>query len=215
MSLFGGLFNDSSSSSESTKTDVTNTDNRSVADAGATSLSLNGSNNSVFNSVTDGGAMAALNNVLNGAGNVVAASLNTVSDSTSNALGAMGITASSALTGAGNVAAAGLNAASDATSNALAAMGITSNTLMAEASKIVTGQQVANSNDYGLILGAMLKLNEQSQGMLGQNVSLARDLTAGAAGAYQDAASQASGTKSLVLAGLVVVGIAAVMAWGK
>lgn len=191
---FGG---DSSSESNPVNTTTTvNTDKRLVVDGMSNGLSFDASSGNTI-TMLDAGAIAGAGSVVSSAldavGGTLKTTLNTVNDVTSNALAAMGVTSSAAI--------------GSATASA--------KTLMTEGSKLVAGQQQANSNNFGTLLGAMLELNKASSHAMDSNLSLTKELAGSANAAYADATATASGTKNIVLAGLVVVGLAAVMAYWK
>lgn len=119
-----------------------------------------------------------------------------------------------------------VSGAMTAATNAIAAMGIISKasidgadaggvSLLDHATTLLTNQSAAQQADFNSILSATLQLNQQANSAAASGLNLAKDLSATAKTAYADAASQSAGNKNLVMAGMVVIGIAAVSFLGK
>lgn len=72
-----------------------------------------------------------------------------------------------------------------------------------------------NSTNTGALLVAADRLFGRGAEILGANMKLTADLSATAANAYEGATAQANGNKTMLLVGLAVVGVVAVMAFGK
>lgn len=90
---------------------------------------------------------------------------------------------------------------------------------MSDQGAIKAGQEIANaalagnSNTTASVLDLTKILFSKSQQSLDANVQLAGQLASGANQAYSDATAQATGNKSLILAGIAVVGIVGFMAF--
>ena len=85
---------------------------------------------------------------------------------------------------------------------------------------IKAGQEIAglalsnNSTNTALVLALGDRLFTAQNRAMDQNLSMAKDLIGGVQSAYSDATSMASGTKNLVMVGIVVVGLAAALMFG-
>lgn len=72
-----------------------------------------------------------------------------------------------------------------------------------------------NSTNTATLLAAADRLFGRGAEILGANMKLTADLSQTAANAYEGATAQANGNKTMLLVGLAVVGVVAVMAFGK
>lgn len=90
---------------------------------------------------------------------------------------------------------------------------------LSDSGAIAAGKGIAeaalagNSNTTASVLDLTKILFSKSQQSLDANVQLAGQLATGANQAYSDATAQATGNKSLILAGIAVVGIVGFMAF--
>lgn len=90
---------------------------------------------------------------------------------------------------------------------------------LSDSGAIAAGKGIAeaalagNSNTTASVLDLTKILFSKSQQSLDANVQLAGQLASGANQAYSDATAQATGNKSLILAGIAVVGIVGFMAF--
>lgn len=90
---------------------------------------------------------------------------------------------------------------------------------LSDSGAIAAGKGIAeaalagNSNTTASVLDLTKVLFSKSQQTLDANVQLAGQLASGANQAYSDATAQATGNKSLILAGIAVVGIVGFMAF--
>lgn len=72
-----------------------------------------------------------------------------------------------------------------------------------------------NATNTGALLNAADRLFSGQADLVRANMALAASLTTTAADAYEGATEQANGNKTMLLTGLAVVGVVAVMAFGK
>ena len=91
----------------------------------------------------------------------------------------------------------------------------TTNTQTVDSTSVAAGRDIAltsinsNSNNFDHLLATADHLITQSQATLQGSTDLTKSLAGTAAGAYADAANQASGNKQLILAAMAVVGVVA------
>lgn len=209
---FGGLFSSESKKSTSTNsTATTYADSRMVNDGGSFGLNTSGASQSGTNNTTVLNVATLDNGAIGGAFDVAKQALMANSDVASNAIAGMGIVSTNAL-----------NTVNDVSANSLASMGIvssrafdTADHLFNAVGQMISGQQQMTDTSLKSVSGAMTELNRQAVSAMNSNVSLARDLASSANQAYSDATTQASGTKNIVMVGLVVVGLAAAVAFWK
>lgn len=71
-----------------------------------------------------------------------------------------------------------------------------------------------NATNTAALLGAADQLFGKNTDLVRANMTLAADLSAKAADAYDGATAQATGNRTIMLTGLAVVGVVAVMAFG-
>lgn len=111
---------------------------------------------------------------------------------------------------------------SDSSSRAYANSGNTSTTIKTtDAGAVAAGSQVSlaalkqNSTNTQALFALADKLFSGTGQAMEANMALTRNLSQGAQQAYSDATAQATGNKTVIVAGLVVVGAVAFVAFGK
>ncbi len=191
----------SSSSSTSNTTTTTAIDGRMVNDNGSLGINTTGSQNSSLNvNMIDSGTVSAATTMAQGAFDL-ADSLGTGALVTGGTLGLAGLDVGADAIRMGFQLASGVaDGAADTVNNAAA---------------VISAQGNRQSQDFQTLLAATAALGSTMTRTMESNTTLARDMVGASNRAFSDATAQANGSKNLVLAGLAVVGIAAVIAFEK
>lgn len=205
--LVCGLGGDSSSSqatSSNTTTTNTYTDSRMVVDGGGLGVNTaGGAANLVVNNsttTTDGGALAAGRDIslagLTAARDVSITALN------DNAFNTASIVAATSKLGDQTVQTLALNTN---LANSIAANGLAA----------VKAAGASNASSFKDLLSAGLSMFASNNKAAAANLDLTEHLADGASAAYANATAEATGSKKLVIVGIVVVGVVAAFALSK